>query len=112
MILAIDIGNTNIKVGLFSQDELVHARRFSVTFRTADEIGAELRMLLMNEIDDISRITGIIMSSVQPDLNYTMEQACQYYFGFKPISVGVGIKTGLKIKYTNPQDVGAERIVN
>ena len=98
MILAIDIGNTNIKVGLFSKDELVHAWRFSVTLRTADEIGAELRMLLMNEIDDISRITGIIMSSVQPDLNYTMEHACQYYFGFKPITVGVGIKTGLKIK--------------
>lgn len=112
MILAIDIGNTNIKVGLFSKDELVHAWRFSVTLRTADEIGAELRMLLMNEIDDISRITGIIMSSVQPDLNYTMEHACQYYFGFKPITVGVGIKTGLKIKYTNPQEVGADRIVN
>lgn len=112
MILAIDIGNTNIKVGLFSEDELVHAWRFSVTLRTADEIGAELKMLLMNEIDDISRISGIIMSSVQPDLNYTMEHACQYYFGLKPVVVGVGIKTGLKIKYTNPQEVGADRIVN
>ena len=48
MILAIDIGNTNIKVGLFSKDELVHAWRFSVTLRTADEIGADIRMLHMN----------------------------------------------------------------
>ena len=112
MILAIDIGNTNIKVGLFNKDELGDASRVSVTLRTADEIGAELKMLLMNEIEDISRISGIIMSSVQPDLNYTMEHACQYYFGFKPITVSVGIKTGLKIKYTNPQEVGADRIVN
>ncbi len=80
--------------------------------RTADEIGIVLKGLFDSAKIDIKNFDGVIMSSVQPALNYTMEHACEYYLGKKPMMIGVGIKTGLNIKYSNPQEVGADRIVN
>ena len=61
---------------------------------------------------NLSDVEGIIMSSVIPPLNYTLEHMCRYYFGIKPLVVGPGIKTSLNIKYDNPKEVGADRIVN
>ncbi|MDE5756352.1 MAG: type III pantothenate kinase, partial [Clostridia bacterium] len=75
-------------------------------------IGILLSSLFESKNIDIKSFDGVIMSSVQPSLNYTIEHACEYYLGKKPIMVGVGIKTGLNIKYANPQEVGADRIVN
>ncbi|MDE5991076.1 MAG: type III pantothenate kinase [Clostridia bacterium] len=113
MILVIDVGNTNIKIGVFENDSLIYSWRLSVkVVRTADEIGIVLAGLFGSANIDMKSFDGIIMSSVQPSLNYTMEHACEYYLGKKPMMVGVGIKTGLNIKYSNPQEVGADRIVN
>lgn len=113
MLLAIDVGNTNIKLGVYDKDELKHSWRLSVkVVRTADEIGILFAGLFGSKKVDLKNFDGVIMSSVQPSLNYTIEHACEYYLGKKPIMVGVGIKTGLNIKYSNPQEVGADRIVN
>lgn len=113
MLLVIDIGNTNIKLGVYDREKLIYSWRLSVkVIRTADEIGITLTSLLGAKNIELKSFDGIIMSSVQPSLNYTMEHACEFYLGKKPIMVGVGIKTGLNIKYSNPQEVGADRIVN
>ena len=113
MILCIDIGNTNIKYGIFKKDKLVASFRVaSKRTSTADEYGVIVRDLLASASIDRNDIEGIIMSSVIPQLNYTMEHMCEYYFGRKPLVVGPGIKTGLNIKVDNPKEVGADRIVN
>ncbi len=113
MLLVIDVGNTNIKLGVYDKNTLTHSWRLSVNVkRTADEIGIVLKGLFDSAKIDIKNFDGVIMSSVQPALNYTMEHACEYYLGKKPMMIGVGIKTGLNIKYSNPQEVGADRIVN
>lgn len=113
MLLVIDVGNTNIKLGVFKGEELLHSWRMSVkVMRTADELGITMQNLFTAKGVTFESITGIIISSVCPSINYTLEHACQYYMDIKPIMVGVGVKTGLNIKYTNPQEVGADRIVN
>lgn len=113
MILVIDIGNTNIKLGVYDGDKLVESWRLSVSVpRTSDEIGIHMRNLCEEHGIGKGDFEGIIVSSVQPSLNYTFERACEYYLGKKPIVIGPGIKTGLNIKYINPQEVGADRIVN
>lgn len=113
MLLAIDIGNTNIKIGLFDGDKIVHSLRLSaVQARTGDEYGLDIISQLKTKGIDKNCIDGAIMSSVNPNLNYTFEHACDYYIGLKPLVVGSGVKTGLNIKYDNPKEVGADRIVN
>ena len=113
MLLVIDVGNTNIKLGVYDKNTLVESWRLSVkVIRTADEIGIIFTGLFGSKNIDLKKFDGVIMSSVQPSLNYTIEHACEYYLGKKPIMVGVGVKTGLNIKYSNPQEVGADRIVN
>ena len=113
MILCIDIGNTNIKYAVFDGDVIKGSFRVSSRHtRTADEYGATLINLLQSK--DISRkdISGIIMSSVIPSLNYTISHMCEYFFGVKPLVVGAGIKTGLNVKADNPKEVGADIIAN
>lgn len=113
MLLAIDIGNTNIKIGVFEKDKLIHSLRLStVQGRTGDEYGMDIIGQLNAKGIKREDIDGAIMSSVNPGLNYTFEHACDYYMGVKPLVVGSGIKTGLNIKYDNPKEVGADRIVN
>ena len=113
MLLVIDVGNTNIKLGVFKGDELIQSWRMSVkVMRTADEMGSTMQNLFTSRGITFEEITGIIISSVCPSVNYTLEHACQYYMGIKPLMVGVGVKTGLNIKYSNPHEVGADRIVN
>ncbi len=113
MIFVIDIGNTNIKYGVFSGDELVASFRVaSKKSSTADEYGIVVRDLLATCKIKKSEIEGVIMSSVIPQLNYTLEHMCEFYLGKKPILVGPGIKTGLNVKVDNPREVGTDRIVN
>ena len=113
MLLAIDIGNTNIKLGVFDGDELVHSFRLStIQGRTGDEYGLDIIAQLSTKNLTGDDIDGAIMSSVRPGLNYTFEQCCDYYMGVKPLVVGSGIKIGLNVKYDNPREVGADRIVN
>ena len=96
MLLAIDIGNTNVKIGVFDGDELVQSLRLStVQGRTGDEYGMDIVSRLRANGISASDITGAIMSSVNPGMNYTFEHACDYFFGVKPLNVGSGIKTGL-----------------
>ena len=113
MLLRIDIGNTNIKYGVFDGENLKESFRVSSRLsRTADEYGSVLVNLLSDRGIEKSKITGIIISSVIPPLNYTICHMCEYFFGISPIMVGPGIQTGLNVKVENPKEVGADRIVN
>ena len=113
MLLAIDIGNTNIKYGIYDGEELVASFRVSSRLsRTADEYGSVLINLLASKGLKTSDVNGVIMSSVIPSLNYTICHRCEYFFGVSPLMVGPGIKTGLNIKADNPKEVGADIIVN
>ncbi len=113
MLLAIDIGNTNIKYGIYDGEELVASFRVSSRLsRTADEYGSVLINLLASKGLKTSDVNGVIMSSVIPSLNYTICHMCEYFFGVSPLMVGPGIKTGLNIKADNPKEVGADIIVN
>ncbi|MBQ8881798.1 MAG: type III pantothenate kinase [Clostridia bacterium] len=114
MILVIDIGNTNVKLGVFnSEGELIHSTRLSSsTHKTSDEYFLSIKDLFGQKGILISDVTGVILSSVNPALNYTFEHLISVYFAVKPMVVGSGIKTGLNIRYDNPKEVGADRIVN
>lgn len=112
MIIGVDIGNTNIKVGAFENGKLIDSLRLSSSNRkTADEYYYNIKTMLDGRVD-FAKIDGAIISSVNPHLNYTVEHMITHYFGVKPIIVGGGIKTGLNIRYDNPKEVGADRIVN
>lgn len=112
MNLVLDIGNTNIKIGIFDDDKLVDTLRINATSnKTSDEYWVLLRdMLAVKNIKD-TQITGAIISSVNPNLNYTVEHMISENFNVKPLIVGSGIKTGIAVKYDNPKEVGADRIV-
>ncbi|MBP7332284.1 MAG: Type III pantothenate kinase [Firmicutes bacterium ADurb.Bin373] len=113
MILVFDVGNTNIVLGVFNGSELVANWRISTKLnRTADEYGVMLGELFSFSGNDMSRIKTIVISTVVPPLTFTLERVCQRYFKLTPLIVGPGIKTGLPIKYENPREVGADRIVN
>ena len=113
MIFCIDIGNTNIKYGVFDGDKLVASFRVvSQRSSTADEYGIVVRDLLRNAGIRRGDIEGVIMSSVIPQLNYTIAHMCEYYLGYEPTMVGPGIKTGINVKVDNPAEAGADRIVN
>jgi type III pantothenate kinase len=113
VIICIDIGNTNIKYGIYKGKELVISFRVSTdNKRTSDEYGSQLMSML--EFKGIPRqeITGGIMSSVVPSLDYTILHMCHIYLGFKPLLLAPGLKSGLNIHCDNAKEVGADRIVN
>jgi type III pantothenate kinase len=113
MILGLDVGNTNIKIGVYDGKKMLHSWRLATDFsKTADEYGIALIQLLESEGIAPKDIEGSIMSSVIPQLNYTVSHMLDYYFNATPIMVGPGVKTGLNIKYENPREVGSDRIVN
>ena len=113
MLLAIDVGNTNIKYGVFDGEKLVASFRVSSRInRTADEYGSVLVGLLSDSNIQKTDINGVIISSVIPSLNYTICHMCEYFFGLTPLMIGPGVKTGLNIKADNPREVGADIIVN
>ncbi|MBF7082810.1 type III pantothenate kinase [Desulfallas sp. Bu1-1] len=113
MILVFDVGNTNIVLGVFQGRELVENWRLSTArHRTADEYGMLLRDLFAASNLSMTGIKAVVLSSVVPPINTTLETTCRKYFGVTPLTVGPGIKTGISIKYENPREVGADRIVN
>ncbi len=113
MILALDVGNTNIKIALALYNEIVMSWRISAKqSRTADEFGIELSNLLSSKNYSITDIDGVIISSVVPTLNYTLVHAITYYIGVKPIIVSHELNTGISIKYNPPSSLGADRIAN
>ena len=113
MLLGIDIGNTNIKMAVFKEDEIVVSLRLAaVSGKTSDEYGLAVTDLLARSGVKPADIEAVIMSSVSPNLNYTFEHMVRYYFGAKPMLVGAGLKTGLMVKYVNPKELGSDRILN
>ncbi|MDD4801767.1 MAG: type III pantothenate kinase [Syntrophomonas sp.] len=113
MVLVFDVGNTNMVVGVFDHSKLVtHWRLRTDTLRTSDEYGILLDSLFRYHRINMQDITAVIISSVVPSLMMELEFMSQHYFFCKPLVVGPGIKTGLAIKYDNPREVGADRVVN
>lgn len=113
MILVLDTGNTNIVLGVYHNDELIHHWRLETDpYKTEDEYGMQVKALFNHAGIEFKQIDGIIISSVVPPIMFSLERMCQKYFGIKPLIVGPGVKTGLNIKYENPREVGADRIVN
>jgi type III pantothenate kinase len=113
MLLVIDIGNTNIVFGVYDDSSLVnHWRLSTVIQKTVDEYAILLNSLLHIEKIKLSEIDSVIISCVVPPLLIPFEIVCKKYVGIKPLIIGPGIKTGMPILYENPQEVGADRIVN
>jgi type III pantothenate kinase len=113
MLLAIDIGNTNINLGVFEGEELrVTWHMATGVRRVADEYAALLLTLLQNNNLAVSDIKEVAMCSVVPPLIATFEEFMQRYFHTSPLVVGAGVKTGVRILMDNPREVGADRIVN
>ncbi|MBI5599909.1 MAG: type III pantothenate kinase [Deltaproteobacteria bacterium] len=112
MLLAIDIGNTNIAAGVFKGAELTgHWRLSTAKERTPDEYGITLSSLLQNRAIPKDKLTGAIVSCVVPPLKEVFSRAINGYTGIKPVFVEPGIKTGMPILTDNPKEVGADRIV-
>jgi len=113
MILVMDVGNTNIVLGVYEGKKLlVNWRMATDKDRTSDEFGMFIVGLFNNERLDIMDIEAIIIASVVPQIMYSLEHASRKLFNIEPLIVGSGIKTGMNIKYDNPKQVGADRIVN
>ncbi|MDD3840489.1 MAG: type III pantothenate kinase [Clostridia bacterium] len=113
MILVMDVGNTNIVLGLFQGEKLITHWRISTQIgRTADEYGILINQLLRHNSLKRDSIETVVISSVVPPAMYSIERMVNKYFDVQPIVVGPGIKTGINIKYDNPKEVGADRIVN
>jgi type III pantothenate kinase len=113
MIFVLDVGNTNTVLGVYDEDILKYHWRIETNrHKTEDEYGMVIKSLLQHESLSFDQFDGIIISSVVPPIMFALERMCKKYFGIKPLIVGPGIKTGLNIKYENPREVGADRIVN
>lgn len=113
LIFVFDVGNTNMVLGVYEKDKLKHHWRIETNrYKTEDEYGIIIKSLFEHVGLKLSQIDGIIISSVVPPIMLALERMCDRYFQRKPLIVGPGIKTGLDIKYENPREVGADRIVN
>ena len=113
MILTLDIGNTNIKTALFEGMEMVQYWRVSTDRNmSSDEYGILLMNLFAHNHISPEQVDGIMISSVVPQINFTIEHMCRSYFRQEPRIIGPGIKTGINIKYENPRELGSDRIAN
>lgn len=113
MLLAIDIGNTNITVGVFDGEMLKATWRLGTDVRReTDEYAALSLNILAHHGIPVSSLAAGIIASVVPPLTPAMDRVCQQYFGFKPTIVGEGTRTGIRILYETPREVGADRIAH
>lgn len=113
MLLVIDVGNTNIVLGVYEGKKLIADWRLSTAVpRTSDEYGIAVVNLFEKANIDYMATVDVIVSSVVPTIMYSLEHMIRRYFKVEPIIVGPGIKNGINIKYDNPKEVGADRIVN
>src|SRR5215472_16883567 len=113
MLLTIDVGNTNTVLGVFRGEELIANWRLTTAReQTVDEYGVLTRNLFTLAELDRDAITGIIISSVVPPVNWTLAEMSRVYFGKKALFVEMGVKTGMAVLVDNPAEVGADRIVN
>ena len=108
-----DVGNTNIKYAIFDGDKLVMSFRVATEHKkTSDEYGGQLISILGNNDISTGDIKGGIISSVVPQLDYTLERMCNTYLKIKPMLLAPGLKTGMNLRVDNAKEVGADRVVN
>lgn len=113
MLIAVDIGNTNVTIGMFCQEKIVKNFRITTQMaRTSDEYGVLLREFLTNAGFVVSDVEDVVISSVVPNIMYSFTSAIKKYFKLTPIIVGPGIKTGIRLAAENPKEVGADLIVD
>jgi type III pantothenate kinase len=113
MLLTIDVGNTNTVLGVFDGEELIaHWRLTTARMQTVDEYGVLTRNLFTLQELNPKQVTGVIISSVVPPMNWTLSELAKIYFGKKAMFVEAGVKTGMAVLVDNPLEVGADRIVN
>lgn len=113
MLLTVDVGNTNITLGLFKDDKVFATFRITTrTQRTSDEYGSLIAEMIARKGINIKNIEDVIVASVVPKVMYSLNSGIIKYFGINPIIVGVGTKTGIKINRTDPREVGTDRIVD
>jgi len=113
MILTLDIGNTNVKIALFEGMEMIQYWRASTNRNmSSDEYGILLMNLFSHNGISPKDVEGIMISSVVPQINFTIEHMCRSYFNMEPRFIGPGIKTGINIKYENPRELGSDRIAS
>lgn len=113
MLLTIDVGNTNITIGLYKGEELQSAWRLATAHeRMPDEYGMQMLGLLEHAGCSPEEVGGIVMASVVPPLTSTFEKACLSYLDREPLTVDTGVKTGVRIRYEDPKAVGADRVVD
>jgi type III pantothenate kinase len=113
LLVLVDVGNTNTVFGVYRGDELIESFRLSTdTERTADEYGSLLLPLFTRAGIEPTKADAVVVSSVVPPLHYTLDHLAQRYFGKKPLFIEPGVRTGMPIRYDNPVEVGADRIVN
>lgn len=113
MIFAMDIGNTNIKAAVFEGERLLKKWRCATNLTmTSDQYGILMADLFRYHGLDMRAIEGIMISSVVPTINYTIEHMCRDYLGKDPKLLVPGMKTGLNIRYENPRELGSDRIAN
>ena len=113
MLLVIDVGNTNVVAGVYDGKKLLVNWRFSTDrSKTADEFGIMLGSMFAYSKIPMDGIKAIIISSVVPPVLVPLCHMCERYFGMKPMVVGQGLKIGLSLRYENPKEIGADRIVN
>ena len=113
MLLAIDVGNTNVVLGVFDGEELVNSWRLATLGeRTADELGILVSSLFLDRNIDRSQITGVFMASVVPPLTGTITTMVEQYLGLQVQLVEATTDIGMPVRYDNPKEVGAARLVN
>lgn len=113
MLLTIDVGNTNITIGLFKEDVLVSKFRMTTKInRTADEFGFTICDLLLHKKFTPEDVDAVIIASVVPDVMHFLVSAIENYLGIKPLVVSSGVKTGISVVTENPKEIGSDRIVD
>ncbi|MBF1134401.1 MAG: type III pantothenate kinase [[Eubacterium] brachy] len=113
MLLAFDVGNTNIVLGVFKEGKLIENWRLETDPRkSADEYGMLINQLFDHSNLDVKNVKDIIIATVVPSVLYTLQHLATKYFNRKAIVIESGVKTGLIIRYDNPKQVGSDRIVN
>ncbi len=113
MLLAIDVGNTQLFAGVFIKDQLkLTFRKSSQIQSSSDELGIFLRQVIQEGGLSPDEVNAVVISSVVPEINHALASACIKYFSCRPLLLQAGVKTGLKIRYNNPQEIGSDLIAD
>lgn len=113
MLICIDVGNTNITIGFFDQDELISSYRMNTKVRrTSDEYGYMIKNFLDNANIHVEDVEGVIVSSVVPKVMHSFRNGIVKFIGIEPMIMGPGVKTGISVQLENPRSVGSDRIAD